>query len=266
MISLARRTYNSIRSSYIDDETRLEKYALLPGVSHRIYRPVSFVLTVPFAILGIQANAATVLRYPLWLVGLCLYCVGGYEERVAGALCHACAFLLDYIDGNLARYYGKTSNLGAILDEVADRMGTILPALALSIGLYRHPDLLLQGVLRPIAGPPILLIGILTCLASVLSYKWRWARILRRLRLIQSSEARGTPSSNPALHSSQKRTVPAWVASRPLILGYKICYNLAFLLETSILLLSIFDVTTVYVVFRFLFQTPRTILKIAFPR
>ena len=72
------------------------------------------------------ANKVTILRMLLipFFVGFVLYYVrtGNEEYRVAALLCFAVAAICDGVDGYIARHYNQWSELGTILDPLADKL------------------------------------------------------------------------------------------------------------------------------------------------
>jgi len=72
------------------------------------------------------ANKITILRIlliPLFVVQILYYFKNGNElHRVLGLLSFAVAAILDGVDGYIARRYNQKSELGAILDPLADKL------------------------------------------------------------------------------------------------------------------------------------------------
>src|SRR5690242_13672847 len=72
------------------------------------------------------ANKITILRIlliPVFIVQILYYFKNGDERhRIAGLLCFAVAAILDGVDGYIARHYNQRSELGAILDPLADKL------------------------------------------------------------------------------------------------------------------------------------------------
>jgi cardiolipin synthase len=72
------------------------------------------------------ANKITVLRIlliPFFAVEIIYYVRTGNENyRLAGLLAFAVASILDGVDGYVARHYNQRSELGAILDPLADKL------------------------------------------------------------------------------------------------------------------------------------------------
>jgi cardiolipin synthase len=72
------------------------------------------------------ANKITILRMlliPFFVVEVLYYVRSGDEaHRLAALLCFAVAAVCDGVDGYIARHYNQRSELGAILDPLADKL------------------------------------------------------------------------------------------------------------------------------------------------
>ena len=82
------------------------------------------------------ANKITILRIlliPFFVVSLMYYVRSGSEaQRLAALLCFAVASILDGVDGYIARRYNQISELGKILDPLADKLLLVSAVVALS--------------------------------------------------------------------------------------------------------------------------------------
>jgi CDP-diacylglycerol--glycerol-3-phosphate 3-phosphatidyltransferase len=82
------------------------------------------------------ANKITILRIlliPFFVVELIYYVRSGNEaHRLAALLCFAVAAILDGVDGYIARRYHQISELGKILDPLADKLLLVSGIVALS--------------------------------------------------------------------------------------------------------------------------------------
>src|SRR5947199_6495829 len=81
------------------------------------------VLTVP--------NALSLGR--LACVPLFLYLLFGRENRLGAALLLAGLGITDWVDGYVARHFNQVSNVGKILDPVADRILLVVGMIAILI-------------------------------------------------------------------------------------------------------------------------------------
>ena len=89
---------------------------------------------------GLTPNQVTVTSMVLGAVAAALFAEGSRPALVLGALVAHAAFVLDCVDGQLARYAGAFSALGAYLDAVFDRVKEYLLYAGLAIGAARHGD------------------------------------------------------------------------------------------------------------------------------
>jgi CDP-diacylglycerol--glycerol-3-phosphate 3-phosphatidyltransferase len=91
------------------------------------------------------ANKITILRIlliPFFVVELIYYFRTGNEiHRLAAILCFAVAAILDGVDGYIARRYNQISELGKILDPLADKLLLVSGIVALS---FNHGNFLGQ--------------------------------------------------------------------------------------------------------------------------
>ena len=82
------------------------------------------------------ANKITILRIlliPFFVVELIYYIRSGDEmHRLAALLCFAVASILDGVDGYIARRYNQISELGKILDPLADKLLLVSGVVTLS--------------------------------------------------------------------------------------------------------------------------------------
>lgn len=105
---------------------------------------VTDILAIPLtpllAALRVHPNVITIVSL---IAGLCSGVAFGLGHWVLGALIFEFAFLMDCLDGKVARLMGATSEFGAKLDVIAD--GTRKPSsfMGIAIYFYVHGDLLL---------------------------------------------------------------------------------------------------------------------------
>ncbi len=98
-----------------------------------------------FIRLGISANSATTLSLACGVLGSLFFAQGSYASIVAGAVLVNLYSLLDYVDGNVARYNNTTSRFGALFDVIAGFTVCALSFLAVGIGIFRNPQIALAG-------------------------------------------------------------------------------------------------------------------------
>lgn len=118
------------------------------------------------------ANKVTILRIlliPFFVVEILYYVRNGDEiHRLLGILCFAIAAILDGVDGYIARHYNQRSELGAILDPLADKLLLVSAVILLSFdhAPYLHGvPLWLTGTI--IGRDSLLLVGLLVIQMTV---------------------------------------------------------------------------------------------------
>jgi cardiolipin synthase (CMP-forming) len=112
------------------------------------------------------ANKITILRMlliPFFVVEVLYYGLGGNEvHRLLAVLCFAIAATLDGVDGYIARRYNQRSELGAILDPLADKLLLVSGVVVLSFDHRPYLDKVPLWLTGTIIGRDILiLIGML---------------------------------------------------------------------------------------------------------
>jgi cardiolipin synthase len=115
------------------------------------------------------ANKVTILRIlliPVFVVEILYYFKNGHEiHRTLGLCCFAIASILDGVDGYIARHYNQRSELGAILDPLADKLLLVSAVVLLSlpftvsVGMERIP---LWVIAVFISRDVIILLGLVT--------------------------------------------------------------------------------------------------------
>ncbi len=112
------------------------------------------------------ANKITILRIlliPVFIVEVLYYFKTGNElHRLGGLLCFAVAAILDGVDGYIARHYNQRSELGAILDPLADKLLLVSGIVLLSFGSQHYLKVIPTWVTVTIISRDVLvLIGLL---------------------------------------------------------------------------------------------------------
>ena len=79
-------------------------------------------------------NQITAVSSAFRLLSALCFVGGSRLGLVAGALCYYLAYVIDCVDGPVARLKGKTSAFGRYFDHLSDLVGDILILAALSIG------------------------------------------------------------------------------------------------------------------------------------
>jgi len=108
------------------------------------------------------ANKITILRMlliPFFVVEVLYYGLEGNElHRLLAVLCFAVAAILDGVDGYIARHYNQRSELGAILDPLADKLLLVSGVVVLSFDHRPYLDKVPLWLTGAIIGRDILLL------------------------------------------------------------------------------------------------------------
>jgi phosphatidylglycerophosphate synthase len=88
----------------------------------------------------ISPNAVSVLAFLLGVAVGPLFALGTRSGLIAGGIMFYVAFLVDCVDGKLARARNQTSALGAALDTIGDAARRASASIGLIIFLYRSDD------------------------------------------------------------------------------------------------------------------------------
>jgi hypothetical protein len=110
-------------------------------------RQISFYPTALFLNLGISANQATWISMIVLILGCLLLAVGDHMSAIVGALLVNSWFILDYVDGDIARYKKSSSAYGDFIDMLGHYIAGGLLFFAVGVGSYLHSERLLMGFL-----------------------------------------------------------------------------------------------------------------------
>jgi CDP-diacylglycerol--glycerol-3-phosphate 3-phosphatidyltransferase len=108
------------------------------------------------------ANKITILRMlliPFFVVEVLYYVKNGSEvHRLVAMLSFAVAAILDGVDGFIARHYNQRSELGAILDPLADKLLLVSGIVVLSFDHQPYLEIIPLWLTGTIIGRDILLL------------------------------------------------------------------------------------------------------------
>ena len=109
----------------------------------RLNRWVSIYATFVALALGVSANVLTVVSIAAGVCGAVLLAVPGYGANLTGVALLYASFLLDQVDGEVARYH-RTTVTGAYLDEIRHIVIYAAPVFAASMQLMvARPSLIM---------------------------------------------------------------------------------------------------------------------------
>ncbi len=114
-------------------------------ISRYLNRPLSRALSRLLVRTSLRPNHVTLLLMLLPVAGALLFLRGDYLGFAFGAVLFQLHSMLDGCDGEIARVKYLESDAGRKLDEVCDRLSTMLYAIALGLGLA-HPFYLVEGI------------------------------------------------------------------------------------------------------------------------
>lgn len=101
------------------------------GRLFHIQREISYPLSILFVYLPLSPNQITVLANIVQFLGVLLVALGEGAQQLLGLCVYYVGDLLDFVDGNIARYRNQTSTTGVFLDQV----GHVLMAPCFFVGL-----------------------------------------------------------------------------------------------------------------------------------
>jgi phosphatidylglycerophosphate synthase len=144
-----------------------------------LYRPLSFPLSAVAIRLGVSADALTYMNFALLVAALAASARGSLP---LGAWLYFIYFVLDFADGNIARYHGVSSNFGKLLDGMVDTVSFLMFA-TVGWGCVK------AGVSW--LGPEAFL-GVAATISALLrqNYQWRMSALKSEIRLLSPAEAK----------------------------------------------------------------------------
>lgn len=186
------QTYKSLRAKYVANKKRSFDRGNL--IFYYVTRPLSFYLTVPFAIFGISANTATAISFIFSLLSCMFWILPISDGFLYASLCYLLWYLVDFVDGNLARFYGKTNYFGKFIDGLVDNFT------GLSFFIFMG-----HGVSHSLNLPYLLYEGIAVAFINIF-YAFYFSR--KSVLLAEMSEAEGLSESvTPALGGGRLKKI-----------------------------------------------------------
>ncbi len=166
------------------------------GLARKVARPLALRITRVIAPWGVRPHTAT---FAAWAVGLAAIMAFGWGTAggwLLGALLLHVWYLLDHVDGQLARYQHRETLDGAQLDYLMHHTLNLLLPVGLGWGIAQAT---LQGVWTLIgvaAGLGLLLISLVHD-TRYKAFVKRWKRLHGELRLHGGGGSRPQPPSAP---------------------------------------------------------------------
>src|SRR4051794_26373369 len=119
-------TYKRVIASYKENLRRRTNDANVSAIGRYLYRPISFPLTVPFAMAGISANQVTISAVFVFAIAAYGLASGDPALMLAGAMIYLFFMIMDFVDGNLARVFRNATVFGKLLDGFVDALATLI--------------------------------------------------------------------------------------------------------------------------------------------
>ena len=178
-----------------------------------LYRPLSMPLTTLLLRVGATANGVTAAGLVLLLAALAVMCLPTPYAWL-GIAGYCLFWVLDFVDGNIARFHGTSSYFGKLIDGMVDTMGFLVFAAAAAYSVNHD-----QGFF----GWKIeLALGMATTFAALLrqNYMFRLAHLKREAGL---AAAVGTPPPDTPVRQRGRMRRLVWLfdnlaVSQPVLL------------------------------------------------
>lgn len=123
-----------IRERYrkIEEVTKYSNYYL-----GKMYTWLSTPISERAAAWGVHPNVMTLISLLVGVVAAGFFLQGDQVSLLVGAILLYLSYVLDWCDGQVARFTGKVSPFGGWLDQISDRTKEFLIVLSLSYGYAR---------------------------------------------------------------------------------------------------------------------------------
>lgn len=148
---------SNISFKEVRDRCREGRFFSYDGINDRIYSTISVFLVWFFVRIGWSGNAVSVLSGVVAMIGATMIASGNKILVVIGSLGYMLFYLLDYVDGGVARFRGSAGIGGQYIDWAMH----VVSAVGFATGI-------LVGAIS-VAGSWIIPLGVLTVVASALA-------------------------------------------------------------------------------------------------
>jgi phosphatidylglycerophosphate synthase len=179
-------TYREILGTYYGQlKERTERRFLF---YRYIYRPLSFPLTALAVRLGASADGVTLIGLALLVASLAALALADRIGMLPGALLFFAYYVLDFVDGNIARYRGGSSYFGKLIDGMVDSVSFLVFAAA-AWGNARAGTSLIGAELE-------LALGVAATLSALLrqNYRFRLAYFKAEMELASGQAGKMKPA------------------------------------------------------------------------
>ena len=156
------------------------------GAARDLYRPFSIYITKVFLYTPITANQTTGLFIVVGLIAIWLFTDGIYWKNVLAGALFLLYYILDYVDGEIARYRGSCLTSGVFLDLFGHALLNSAVFAGISFGIYHQ------------YGDPVIFIpGFVAAISIGVSYATRYSNLF-----ILDKQADSHKGDNLSLKSS----------------------------------------------------------------
>jgi len=125
-----------------------------------VCRPFSIYLTMVALLLGISANNVTIIFFMIGISACFLLQLGTDLGFLVGIFTLQFWYLIDHVDGEVARYRKEVTVTGAYFDSVVHYAVNVSIFFSLGLGIYRDIDVLHSITIGFIAGISTVLISV----------------------------------------------------------------------------------------------------------
>jgi len=140
---------------YVSSSYKKTGFFSLP-IANRTFRYLSFFITPFFLKLNISANVATYFSGGIGVLAALLICWGTRQYLIIGLWFYLFSYLIDFVDGNIARVTGTATFFGKFIDGYVDIITQTALRLSLAFFVFVNngpPYLIWIGVLSAILSP-----------------------------------------------------------------------------------------------------------------
>ena len=114
------------------------------------FRYISTIFTSFLIKTNITPTKVTIISFIFSILAAINFATGEYKYTILGAIFLQIAFILDLIDGEIARYKNLKSEFGGWLDSISDNLMLFAVCVGIAIGSfiqYKNPLTLILGIL-----------------------------------------------------------------------------------------------------------------------
>ena len=174
---------SNIKDSLSKEKKEQENWKLLNKL---IFRPLSYYFTYILLRLGLSANQTTLLSFIFGVIAIILLSIPYNIAQYTGMVGLFIWQLLEFCDGNIARFKKTNSLKGAIIDDLNAQLIKLL--IPISLGFYSYynfSDSIFRSYWYPFIGCLIAFINILIqCQTQICSFvlkqksiiKWKYSK------------------------------------------------------------------------------------------